>query len=294
MTLALEDVSVIVGERRLLSGVSLGLEPGCFTAVVGPNGAGKSTALRVLAGDLAPDRGSVTLDGRPLFDYPLEALAHRRVVVPQSSRPVFGFRVDDYVALGRLPFGEPTSSPTLWSNVRVAMRMAGCEPLCERDVTTLSGGEYQRVQFARALAQLRGHGNEGETRFLLLDEPTSALDLQHQVSLLGVARDIAHSGVAVLAVLHDLNLAMHFADRVVVLADGCVVTDDTPEVALASETVECVWGQPVSLITLPGVLRPTLVCHYQGPDRLPEVTPRPVIPRAQVLRDVDDAIAHAT
>jgi len=262
VTLALAQVSVRIGGRTLLSDVSLTLEPSCFTAVVGPNGAGKSTALRVLAGDLVPDAGHVTLDGRALRDYSIEALARRRVVVPQSSRPVFGFRVDDYVALGRMPFGEPAAAETLWSSVRLAMRMGGCESLCSRDVTTLSGGEFQRVQFARALAQLPAHGNTTETCCLLLDEPTSALDLQHQAGLLGVAREIARSGVAVLAVLHDLNLAMHFADRVVVLADGRVITDDAPEAALAGETVERVWGQPVALISLPGARRPSVVSRY--------------------------------
>lgn len=263
MTLALEQVSVAAGRRMLLHDVSLALAPACFTVIVGPNGAGKSTALRVLAGDLAPCSGEATLDARPLREHSLEALSRRRVVVPQSSRPVFGFRVEDYVALGRMPFGEPASAESLWANVHAAMHVAGCEALAARDVTTLSGGEYQRVQFARALAQLQGHGDSGETRFLLLDEPTSALDLKHQAALLSTAREIAHGGVAVLAVLHDLNLAMHFADRVVVLAEGRVITNDTPDLALSGETVGHVWRQPVSVVRLPGAPRPTIVCRYR-------------------------------
>lgn len=256
MSLRLAAASVERGGARLLDEVSITVEGGRVTALLGPNGAGKSTALGVLAGDSAPCRGEASLDGRPMSDFSPTALARRRAVVPQSARPAFAFRVDEYVALGQMPFG-PATLTDVQSRVAAALADAGCSALHSRDIGTLSGGEFQRVQFARALAQL-APCVDGATTYLLLDEPTSALDLAHQAALLRKLRALARRGHGVLAVLHDLNLALHVADAMVVLDGGRVAGAGPPEEVLTEELIESVWEVPVRLVR-DGAGRPATV-----------------------------------
>jgi len=252
--LALDQATVRVGGATLLDGLSLAVAPGEVVAVVGPNGAGKTTALRLLAGETTPTAGRSTLDGRALGDWAPDALALRRAVLPQQSALASGFSALDVVLLGRTPH-RATRDADRQSAAR-AMARAGVLGLAGRRYPTLSGGEQQRVHLARALAQL--DGTEG-ARYLLLDEPTSALDLAHQHAVLRVARREAAAGVGVLAVLHDLNLAAQYADRIAVLAAGKLVALGTAEHVLTPAVVRCAFGISVVVTQNPCAACPLVV-----------------------------------
>jgi iron complex transport system ATP-binding protein len=236
--LALDGVSVRLGRRTVLSAVRLAVAPGELVALVGPNGAGKSTALAVLAGDLAPMRGSATLDGRNITTYSAAALALRRAVLPQSSALLFDFVVEDVVALGRAPHARHATAAHDAAVVRAALAATDLLAFAQRRYTVLSGGERARVHLARALAQIW----DGKGAYLLLDEPTAALDLAHQQHALAIARRWARGGAGVLAVLHDLSLAAQHADRLVLLADGRVLAEGSPDTVLTAGNIRAAYG----------------------------------------------------
>lgn len=257
--LSLDSVSVRKGTATLLDGLSLEVAPGEVVAIVGPNGAGKTTALRVIAGEEAPTEGAAHLDRQPLAALPADALARRRAVLPQQSALAFGFPVLDVVLLGRTPHTTPRARDL--DAAERAMRRAGVLHLAARRYPTLSGGEQQRVHLARALAQLDG---TPDPRYLLLDEPTSALDLAHQHGVLRVAREEARAGTGVLAVLHDLNLAAQYADRIAVLADGKLVAAGSPDAVLTPAVVRCAFGISVVVTQNPCAACPLVVPIPEG------------------------------
>ena len=254
--LALHDATVRIGPATLLDGVSLAVRPGEVLAVVGPNGAGKTTALRALSGESAPTAGAATLDGAPLADVGSGPLALRRAVMPQASSLPFDFSVLEVVLLGRTPH-RSTRAADLDAASR-AMDAAGVAAFADRRYPTLSGGEQQRVHLARALAQLDGPATAGP-RYLLLDEPTSALDLAHQHAVLRTARRRAAAGDGVLAVLHDLNHAAQYADRVAVLAAGRLVACGAPRDVLTAEVVAEAFGVAVVVTDHPCAACPLVV-----------------------------------
>ncbi|MEO0558358.1 MAG: heme ABC transporter ATP-binding protein [Bacteroidota bacterium] len=253
--LQLDSATVRIGSATLLDGLSLGISPGEVVAVVGPNGAGKTTSLRLLAGETEPTQGRVLLDGQRLDASPMGALALRRAVLPQQSSLGFGFSTLDVVLLGRTP--HSTGRRADLDAAARAMRRAGVEHLAAQRYPTLSGGERQRVHLARVLAQL--DGTPDGDRYLLLDEPTSALDLGHQHAVLRVAREEAANGTGVLAVLHDLNLAAQYADRIAVLAEGQLVALGTAESVLTPAIVQCAFGISVMVTQNPCVACPLVV-----------------------------------
>jgi iron complex transport system ATP-binding protein len=239
------DLTVRRGDRTLLDRVSLSLARGRVTAVIGPNGAGKSTLLRILAGELSPDSGSVAFLNRPLSTWPVAALARHRAVLPQESDLNFPFRVGVVVRLGRIPHpggGDSSADHTL---ARAALAQVGLGSFADRLYPSLSGGEKQRVHLARALTQLQPDpaSSPPAARILLLDEPTASLDLAHQHSVLSLAGNLAgREQVTVLAVLHDLNLALAYADDLVVLAAGRVAACGPAVSTLTPELISRVFG----------------------------------------------------
>lgn len=235
-------VGVGVGGRTArLALVDARLRPACFTAIVGPNGAGKSTLLSHLAGERAPLCGEVVLDGRPLARHGAQALALRRAVMPQDCGVAFDFTAQEVVELGRYPHrGRPGAQEG--QIVPRAMELTQVAHLAQRSVTTLSGGERARVHLARALAQVWQPPQDGGARWLLLDEPTAALDLAHQHLSMGLLRRLAREqGMGVVAVIHDLNLALRYADEVLLLGHGRCQTGPVQAV-LTPEAIARVWG----------------------------------------------------
>ncbi|MCQ8116414.1 heme ABC transporter ATP-binding protein [Methylomonas rosea] len=245
------NTSVRIGAKILLNSVSLDLHPGEVLAVIGPNGAGKSTLLRTLSGELSAQSGKLLMNGRPLAAWPSQEAAKMRGVLPQASALAFRFCVMEVVMMGRSPHRQSRSHADNIAIVRQALALTDTTHLAERIYTTLSGGERQRVQLARVLAQI-WEPCDPLHRYLLLDEPTSALDLAHQHAVLAIARRFADTSAAgVLAILHDLNLAALYADRIAVLHRGRLITVGTPGQVLNSELIRQIFNYPVTVGTHP-------------------------------------------
>lgn len=235
------------GERTILSGVSASVMPGRVTAVLGPNGAGKSTLIKILAGELEPQQGCITFEGRPLVDWSAEALARRRALLPQSPELAFHYLVEDVVELGRYPHRFHASGTDNRKAVTESLATTDTTRFSARDCRTLSGGEAHRVHYARVLAQL-WRTNRTESRILLLDEPVASLDLFHQHAVLSHARKLVAEGTGVMAVLHDLNLASLYADDVIILANGQVAAAGSPETVLNPQEIARIWHVPCEVV----------------------------------------------
>jgi len=248
---------VLAGGRRLLDDVSLAVFPGEVLVLVGANGAGKSTLLRCLGAELTPAAGDVQMNGRPLAHWAPRDSAKRRAVLPQASPLSFPFTGLEVALMGRIPFGAPVSDDIRIAGAALAAAEAG--HLAERRYTTLSGGERQRVHLARVLAQLWEPLPEGEPRYLLLDEPTASLDLAHQHALLRLARAWAAADVGVLIVLHDLNLAAQYADRIAVLKAGRLLEAGAPTEVLRSQLIAEAFGLAVHCLRHPELDCPLIV-----------------------------------
>lgn len=255
--LAASGVSLKLAHKTLLHATSAQFSAGEVTAILGPNGAGKSTFMSLLTGQRAPSEGRVDIAGRKLQDCAAQDLARCRAFVAQETQVAFDFSVREVVELGRYPHRRQPSA--MEADIpMLAMEATVVDHLADRALNTLSGGEKARVHLARALAQVwerpkdleAGAGGQG-TRWLLLDEPTAALDLQHQHRMLQLARRWADvHGVGVVAVLHDLNLALRYSDRCLVLQGGRLVAGGVTGDVLTPECIEDVWkvvAYPVSL-----------------------------------------------
>ncbi|MBF9196505.1 ABC transporter ATP-binding protein [Microvirga terrestris] len=224
--LEVRSLAVDLGPSRALQGIDLSLEPGCLTALIGPNGAGKTTLLRAMAGLVRPSAGEVALNGTPIARMPASERARAIAYLPQGGGVAWPLPVAKVVALGRLPFGErPEELPAKGREaVEAALRAVALEGFESRPATSLSGGERARMLLARALAT--------QAPVLLADEPVAALDPRHQLIVLEVLKARARAGATVVAILHDLNLAARFADRIVLLDQGKVEVSGLPETVL--------------------------------------------------------------
>jgi heme transport system ATP-binding protein len=235
------------GGARIVAGVTLRVDGGEVVGIVGPNGAGKSSLLALLAGDIVPTRGSVRLGGKDLRSTREIDLAKRRAVMSQSTSVAFAFTALEIVLMGRSPFGTRESLRDC-EVAQQALAALDLAPFAQRTYPTLSGGEQQRVQLARVLAQVE-LGKVGEA--LLLDEPTSSLDPAHQHQAMEQARAVATSGLAVVVVLHDLNLAAQYCDRVAVMKEGQLARIDSPRAALSEELLASVFGAEAHVARAP-------------------------------------------
>ena len=252
--LTASDISVRVGAATLVEEVSLELAPGRIVALCGPSGAGKSTLMRVLSGERRATAGSVLLEGEPLHRLGRRELALRRAVLPQNPRLSFPFRAREVVRMGRLP--HRSSRQIDAAVVDTCLAQVGIPHLADRDYTSLSGGEQQRVHLARVLAQLDGGG---VGKVLLLDEPTSALDLRHATDVLRLLSLLSRHGTAVGVVLHDLNLAAAFADELVVMHQARVHIAGTPAEALSADVLCDAFGLRAHILDHPDTGRPFVV-----------------------------------
>ncbi|MGF6313737.1 heme ABC transporter ATP-binding protein [Pseudomonas frederiksbergensis] len=235
-----QNLQIRRGRKIVLTDITLELKPGEVLGVLGPNGAGKSTLLGALCGELQADHGSVWLDERELSHWARAQRAQRLAVLPQVSTLDFAFRVEEVVGMGRLPYQSGRVRDD--EIIAAALDATDARHLSGRSYLALSGGERQRVHLARVLAQL-WPGEAGQT--LLLDEPTSMLDPLHQHTTLQAVREFANRGAAVLVILHDLNLAARYCDRLLLLEGGRPVALDTPEQVLRPEPLKAVFGLEV-------------------------------------------------
>lgn len=244
----LEGVGLRRGGKTLLQGVSGSLTAGELIAVVGPNGAGKSSLFRAIAGDWRPCQGHIWLHGKPTQTYAPDARARRMAVMTQSAHLSFEFTVAELVGLGL--FSHPQLCTTERERlIEQALALADLQGLESQTWPTLSGGERQRVQFARTWIQSAG---QPEGFVWLLDEPTSALDLAHQARLLTHAQLHARTGGGVIAILHDLNLALAFADHVWVMVNGRCIEQGDAQSVLTPALVRTVWKLDATRVDING------------------------------------------
>jgi iron complex transport system ATP-binding protein len=218
--------------------VDIHLEPGKINVIIGPNGAGKSTLMKVLSGEMRADEGQVQFNGADVGSYTPIQLARLRAVLPQHTALAFPFTALEIVRMGAVAQGSRQPE----EQARRALAKAGLSGFENRSFNMLSGGEQQRVQFARALAQVPNAVENGEVKALFLDEPTASLDIGHQISVLETARDFAAAGGLVLAILHDLNLAAEFADQLVVMHRGQVTAKGASLDTISDDTIARVYG----------------------------------------------------
>ena len=230
-------VSYTVGTTTLLHDVSLVVQPGEVVVLVGPNGAGKSTLMNLLSGDLVPTAGEVLLDGKSISLYRPHELALKRAVLPQQSLLQFAFTVREVVEMGRAPHADTFDE--LRDHVDRALAQTEMTHFAGRVYPSLSGGEKARAQLGRVIAQ--------QAPLLLLDEPTASLDLRHQQHVMGLAQDVAAAGGAVVAVVHDLNLAASTANRIALLHRGRIVADGPPWVVMDERLLSEVYQCPIAV-----------------------------------------------
>ena len=232
--LQLNNIHLRLSHKTILNAVNLELQAGELMVVLGPNGAGKSSLLKVASGEIAADSGEVLFWSQPLPQWPLLEKSRQCAVLAQQSLLDFPFTAQEVVALSRTP--HDTGIAIDRDIVDQALALMDISHLSQQLYTQLSGGEKQRVQLARVLAQVWDNNS-----LLLLDEPTAALDFSHQQQVMNVLKKKANSGSAVLLVLHDLNLAASFADKVVLVNQGGICAAGTPEQVLREDLLQQVF-----------------------------------------------------
>ncbi len=228
-----KDVAITLGHNPILKGIHLFARNGEFVGIIGPNGSGKSTLLKCVYRVLKPERGAVYLDGQALLGMSIRESAKRLAVVAQHNHTSFEFTVRDIVLMGRSPHKRTMERDTKedYDIVNDALERAGMRAFAERDFSTLSGGEQQRIILARALAQ--------QPQCLILDEPTNHLDIKYQLQLLNVVKRL---GVTTLAAFHDLNIAAMYCDRLYAIDQGAVVAQGRPEEILTPPLIRRLYG----------------------------------------------------
>jgi iron complex transport system ATP-binding protein len=257
--LAVRGLGVRLGAQTILDAVDLTAEPGMVTGLIGPNGAGKSTLLRAILGLTPIEGGAITFDGSDLLAMPRRDRAQLAAFVEQSASTDARLTAREVVLLGRIPFQtvwQVSPSPDDAGIADAALAAVDMTTFAGRLYHTLSGGEQQRVQIARALAQ--------QPRLLLLDEPTSHLDLRAQLATLGLLQQRAKAGGTVLLALHDLNLAAGFCDRLILLHNGKPVAEGPPDEVLTPALLRSVYGVDVTVLRHPASGRPLIAYDLPG------------------------------
>jgi iron-chelate-transporting ATPase len=246
IVLSLHDVSYAIDGRNLLHPLSLEVLAGHSIALIGHNGSGKSTLLKLIGRQLAPSTGHVDFEGKPLAGWGARAFARRLGYLPQYTPPAPGMLARELVALGRYPwhgvlgrFGAADKA-----KVEEAIEATGIGPFVDRAVDSLSGGERQRVWLAMLVAQ--------DATCLLLDEPISALDIGHQLEVLTLARDLCRDkGITIISVLHEINMAARFCDRIVALHSGRLIAEGTPAEIMTREELARIYDVEMDVLEQP-------------------------------------------
>ncbi len=239
MSLELLNICAPISSTYSLKEIGFSLEGGNTTAIIGPNGAGKTSLLRAICGDLPISSGEILFNSKPTHQWSEQDKALCMAVLPQHSLLDFPFSAHEVVTMGRIP--HSTSSKRNREIVDKALKLVDCQHLTSRSYVNLSGGEKQRIQLARVAAQIWEPVDVGE-RCLILDEPSASLDLAHQEMVVELFRYFAHQGVAIIVVLHDLNLAAKCADKMLVLDDGKMAAFGTPKEVVTESMLKQVFN----------------------------------------------------
>lgn len=247
-----EHLSFRIGEQTLVDDVSLTLQPGEFTMVLGPNGAGKSTLLKLLTGTETPAGGQVWYGPQPLHSIPLPTLAKQKAVLSQLLSLPFDLNVTDVVMMGRYPYFNLNPTHQDRQIVEECLALVGMGSFRNRAFASLSGGEKQKVHLARVLAQLYRQPDDASVKYLFLDEPISALDIHYQHQILSLVQSLAAQNMVVFVIVHDINLALQYAQTVILMNQGRLVGMGHPDAVLTEANIESVFQ-----------LRPYFMTHPQ-------------------------------
>ena len=238
MSYRLKQVSFAIGSKYIVKDLEFSFKAGNLVSIIGPNGAGKTTLLKLMSGELKPSGGEIFLNDLAFSELSLKERANKRAVMTQSSSVVFDFLVEEILEMGWVQ-GSSDDFVKACSDV---VNSCGLDELMGRKFNTLSGGEQQRVQFARAMLQVGGLSKTAEDRFLLLDEPTSSMDVAYELNLLNLAKEVREIGVGVIVVLHDLNLAARFSDQIILMNSGLIVASGQPVEVLSDRILSDVYS----------------------------------------------------
>ena len=256
MSLKLESVNLKLDNRQILKDVSIEINEGEIVSVIGPNGAGKSTLLNILTGDINPDSGNTIYDKKSLSQISIQERAFTRSVMSQMQTLVFNFSVKDVIEMGWLQRGNYDFSNNFSKAFDSITKECNVNNLVNRKFNSLSGGEQRRVHFARTLLQLWRPSRSNDPRYLLLDEPTANLDLSSEMLLMNILKSRSSQNVGVLVILHDLNLASHFADKIAIIKDGEIRAFGEPKDVMKDDFLTSVYEVPIT------VQRDPLKIHY--------------------------------
>ncbi|WP_375619386.1 MULTISPECIES: heme ABC transporter ATP-binding protein [unclassified Bartonella] len=244
------NICVQRGKKQILKHINLQAKSGAFTIIIGPNGSGKSTFIKALSGEI-PYSGKITLNGYNVCQTKTHEMAKMRAVLPQSTTLVFPFLVHEVVGLG-LSVNQFTIAKTKVQNlIQKALECVDLSDYGNLYYHQLSGGEQARVQLARVLCQIWKPVHNGIPRWMILDEPIASLDIQHQIIVMDIAKQFAHSGGGVLAVLHDLNLAAHYADNMILLKEGEIYCEGNATNVLTTQNLRDVYHCSLNVSELP-------------------------------------------
>jgi iron complex transport system ATP-binding protein len=239
--LEVKNITYKIGEKTILEGISACFNPGQLNMVIGPNGSGKSTLLKIICNEITHYSGNVFYNGKTLSKKEKISIAQKRAVLSQQSELSFPLSVEEVVMMGRYPHFKLNPLAKDKDICLLALKRMSIDDFRYRNYLTLSGGEKQRVHFARALAQIWEQPKDAQ-RYLFLDEPIASLDLNYQHEFLRIAKEIARQNTVVVAIIHDINLALQYADQVVLINLGYAIASGLPSEVITSENLFAVYG----------------------------------------------------
>ena len=242
MSISIDSVSLNINGTNIIKDISFTMNPGELITILGPNGSGKSTLLRVISGDLLPTKGEVAIDNVPLSNMSFKTQALKRSVMSQSQQILYDYSVQEIIEMGWVDYADNGSVEIIKQKCIKVAEECFVDHLMKRNFNTLSGGEQRRVHFARTLLQIDHQYDSIENRYMFLDEPTANLDLLFELQLIRLLKAKAEKGIGVLLIIHDLNLASKFSDKIAILKKGKLSAFGEPFEVFKSKTLSDIFG----------------------------------------------------
>ena len=247
MSIVVNSAFYSVKDFEIVKDISIEIMPGELLTVLGPNGSGKSTLLKLISGDITPTKGEIFIDSEPLKTISIKRRALKRSVMSQSQQIMYDFSVEDIIRMGWLNDLKNKSNFNFLNILKDISSECEISHLLNRSINNLSGGEQRRVHFARALIQLKNDLNNQDNKYMLLDEPTANLDISYELNLIKILKKEVSNGIGVFLILHDLNLALNFSDKIALLKEGRLVEFGQPMRIFNDKTLSEIYDTPISV-----------------------------------------------